>query len=67
MTDEPKEEKPKMTPEEEYKLLCDDLSKTLKVLIFKQLQFKLTHEHINILDGTIENDIDYLKSLVEHS
>lgn len=62
MTDTPKEEK--MTPEEEHELLCNDLSKTLKVLIFKQLQFKLTHKHINIIDGNIETDIDYLKSLI---
>jgi hypothetical protein len=63
-----KEEKPKLTPSEEYNMLNEDLQKTLKVLIYKQLQFRLTHNIDDIagsacFDASIERDFDYLKSL----
>lgn len=73
MTDEPKEEK--MTDEEkqekmaeEYQMLNEDLQKTLKVLIYKQLQFRLTHKMDDVpgclnFSADMEADFDYLRHL----
>lgn len=61
-----KEEKPKLTPEEEYALICNDLGKTIRILILKQLQFKIMNgDEFNMNGGTIEEDFLYLKKILE--
>jgi hypothetical protein len=65
---EAKGEKPKLTPSEEFEMLNEDLIKTLRVLIYKQLQFRLTHDMTDIENSlseylSTEADMDYLKQI----